>query len=243
MSDEGVIEAIADFVIGGPIRLIIKLFKFGKDQLSEQRVEQIIAANEAQTQSQSLARKLHRDQQLETLNSAVPATPPQRMRATIQVNQYTVPRYDARKVLGKYVDIEAGDSNRYSVDMILELTEAERGLIKEYQLADIVLEKHLRYDEEDLARLAQIYEHMVEGSDDYTKDFFREDTQKSINEARTETIYVRIVDLLAHPFSREFKTAHQAKLYADSLKTKVLPELRKLLDSYADHKPTDTIEF
>lgn len=195
------------------------------------------------------ARKKVRDRQLAALRAAVPPNPPERMRATIQLNEYKVPRIEERRVprFGSEDDftyVEVGEDFKFSVDMILEMSETERALIRQHELDDIVLEDVPKYTADELAALARQDDQRVRA----TKDMILEQVQKNVNELSTEhrkseRRITRVGDLLVAPFTREFDSPHQAKQHAETLKTKFLPEVRKLLDGHTGHKQSETLEF
>ncbi len=194
-------------------------------------------------------RKRERDAQLKALKNSVPSVPPERMRATIQLNQFRQGRTGKKRVshlLGddSFVYIETGEDIKYSVDMILELPESERALIKQYHLDDIVLEDVAAHSEEDFIRLRIESEEEAEAK----RDPLRREVSKQIS-ANVETLWkaerriTRVGDLVVSPYSRDFDTPHEANDYAEKLKTKFLPEVRKLLDRYKGNQPIGTFEF
>jgi hypothetical protein len=128
--------------------------------------------------------------------------------------------------------------------MILEMSETERATIKEHQLNDILLEETPVYTEKQLLKTQAEFDEEVRATKDLILQQITADANKfrlaRMKEDRTKT---RIGDLLVSPFSRSSDTPHKAKEYADKLKTKFLPEIRKLLDTYSGHKQTETLEF
>jgi hypothetical protein len=208
-----------------------------------------VGSDAAPSEAQKQAREQTRQNQLAALRAAVPSAPPERMRATIQTNQLKVARIERRRVphlLGEdaFTYVETGEDFKFSVDMILEMSEAERALIKEHELDDMVLEDEPLYTEAELANLRRQDEQEVSA----TKGLVLEQIKKQVNEmsqtSRKEQRHItRVGDLLVSPFSRLCDSPHEAKEYADKLKTKFLPEVRKLLDGYSGHKQTETLEF
>ena len=171
------------------------------------------------------------------------------MRATIQLNEYKTPRTKQKRIKRMIGDnslifVDAGTETRFTVDMILELSEAERAIVSEHELYNIVLEEVRMYTEQDILERQREYRER----EDATKDEFLKQIQinadKSIIEGmRENTTKTKIGHLLNRPFSRDFGTPHEAKMYAEKLKTKFLPEVRKLLNSYGTHKQTETLDF
>lgn len=174
-----------------------------------------------------------REAQLKALAAAVPSTPLSSMRATVQTNTYKV----ARAFI-------------YSVDMILELTETERAIIKEHELDDIVLEDVSLYSKEDLQRKeSDIAKHHQAFEDAFTSDkMVREKLAEQMDTntlamMKTARLKTTVGQLLASPYSRVFNSPHEANDYAQALKTKFLPEMKKIIDKHGAHKQTETLQF
>jgi hypothetical protein len=203
----------------------------------------------AQLQDKQRARDDARAQQIAALQAAVPQAPPERMRATIHFNEIKVPKMEAQRLPrllaeDAWVQVEVGERTRYSVDMILQTSERERGIIQEFQLEDIILEDTAAFTERELRRTQlQMYDD-VEG----TKDILLKEVKKVINkdavalmkETRNQT---RVGDYLVCPFERVFDSPHEAKQYADKLKKQMLPSIKDLLNSYHHQQASETIEF
>jgi hypothetical protein len=216
---------------------------------NDKKDARISAEINEQQQAKYEEREQERDAQLRALRDLVPSAPPERMRATIQLNQFRQGRTGRKKVshlLGddSFVYVETGEDTKYSVDMILELPESERALIKQYELDDIVLEDIAAHSDDYLLR------HRVESDEEAEarSDPLRKEISKQINTnvqslLKAERRITRIGDLVVSPYSRVFDSPHEANDYAAKLKTKFLPELRKLLDRHREHKPTETLEF
>ena len=103
------------------------------------------------------ARDEARAKQLAALKAAVPPGPTERMRATIQLNEYKKPRHERKRIyrlIGEhnYIYHEVGEDTCFSVDMILEMSETERATIKQHELNDIVLEETATYTEEEILK-------------------------------------------------------------------------------------------
>lgn len=54
---------------------------------------------------------------------------------------------------------------------------------------------------------------------------------------------IKLGDYLVFPFTKLFESPHEATQYANRLKTKILPSLRELIDSYKTQSSQQTIEF
>jgi hypothetical protein len=204
---------------------------------------------QAQVTPTEQARQAARQQQLDALRATLPAGLPDRMRATIQINEVKHPRLKQERIhhlIGEdtFVHAEAGEIAKYTVDMVLQMTETERATIKQHQLDDVVLEDAPLFTEDELVR-ARI--------DDRARvDAAKDPLHKAIGKQMLETTEdmrkherrkTRIGDLLVSPFSRFFDTPHEASEYAHKLKTEFLPKIRQLLDRYREYKQTETIEF
>lgn len=206
-------------------------------------------AQEQDAAPKKKARNAARAKRLEVLRVAVPPGPPERMRATIQINEYQKARIEQKRVshlIGEhdYIYVEAGEDTCFSVDMILEMTEAERALIKEHELDDIVLEEIAAYTELEIIKAKGRMEEELRETKDPILMLVRADVDKLvIADMQQERIKTRVGDLLVSPFSRSFDSPHEAKEYTDKLKTKFLPGVRKLLDGYTAHKRSETLEF
>ena len=210
------------------------------------------ATQQALEQQHNSKQKAHdeaRANQLAALKAAVPPGPTERMRATIQLNEYKQPHYERRRIdrlIGEhnYIDREVGEDTCFSVDMILQMSETERATIKEHQLNDILLEETPTFTEQQILKVEAECDEEVRA----TKDLILQQVTANVNKSRLarmkdDRTKTRIGDLLVSPFSRSFDSPHKAKEYADKLKTKFLPEIRKLLDTYSGHKQTETLEF
>jgi hypothetical protein len=135
----------------GPFWLGWKLLVLIWQYILKPRIERSNRESAVEQTSRELqgAKQKSRDEarakQLEALKATVPSGPPERMRATIQINEYKQARMESQRVprlIGEdsYVYVEVGEDFRFSVDMILEISETERAIIKEHELYDIELE-------------------------------------------------------------------------------------------------------
>lgn len=179
-------------------------------------------------------RQKERQQQLDNLKAAVPKSHLKGMRATIQTNTYR----------------RADGEHRFSVDMILELTETERAIIKQYELDDIVLEDIALYTQEDFERKQRDIE---KHERDFERSTFKgqmlkhkiagqveEMVLKDMKRARRVT---KLGNLLVVPYSRDFGNPHDAADYASTLKTDYLPKMKQLIERASQHKQSETLEF
>jgi len=140
--------------------------------------------------------------------------------------------------------VEVGEDSRYAVDMLLEMSETERGVIQQHQLEDIIIEDTPAFTEHQLIQSDILSDKMV----DATKDILLKEVQKVVHQSSIEMrkqdrVKTRVGDYLVTPFMRSFTTPHEAKQYADKLKTKILPSIRTMIDSYSNNSSQETLEF
>jgi hypothetical protein len=190
-----------------------------------------------------------RQEQLQRLRSSLPTSPPERMRATIQINEYRQPRLVRKKVShafgdDSFIHHHDGEETQFAVDMIVELPEADLAIIRQYELDDVVLEETAAYDEYDLAKHRIETEEEIDGTRDLLGKAIRkrlaEDRQAEMKNARRT---MRVGNLLLRPFTRVFDSPHEANEFSDLLKKSYLPSLKALIDKNRDRKPTETLEF
>jgi hypothetical protein len=205
---------------------------------SEERWKSANAENDAE-----------REQQLAALNAALPKTPPERMRVTIHFNRFKAPCTEHQYYQGHSATVQTGIATRHTVDMFLEFSEVERGIIREHNLADIVIEDKAAYTPEQLQEMEYQATKQAESVRGLTEqDFLQKEIIKQSLEfghrlSKSERTRIRFGDFMVAPFSRDFDTPHEATLYGSQLKTHILPAMKKLLDQYRQHKQAETIEF
>lgn len=195
------------------------------------------------------ARKQVRAKQLADLAAAAPQGPADRMRATIHLNEYKVPWHEPKKVhhlLGKpsYDYMEVEEHTRYSVDMILQLSETDRAIIRQHRLEEVILDEEPLYTELQTAKSAVENADAIEREDDLLmREILKDGAQRSKEEHRTAKRVTKVGDLLLFRYTREFERPFTAKEYSDKLKTSLLPKLKQLIDRYRNHKQAETLEF
>jgi hypothetical protein len=190
-----------------------------------------------------------RAEQLAALAAAVPPGVPERMRATIHLNEFRTPCTEQQRsphLFGEdsFTSVEVGEYIAYAVDMILEMSETERGIIQQHRLDDIILEDTPLYTDVELRKKKYEYQDEVDATKDLMlKEVKRHSTAMTVELLKDHRMQTRVGDLLVSPFVRTFPNPHEAKQYADKLKTKILPGVRELIDSYREHKQSETLEF
>jgi len=197
------------------------------------------------SESESLVRNI----QLKQLTDSLPKDLPQRMRAVFAVNKIEVREPQQKRIkhlIGEdtFVTDYSQKATKYAADMILQLTETERAIIRQHSLDDVVLEDEAAFSQADLVRIRS---EAQERSSSIKDDLLREVTKTvdaDVNDMlRHERRKTRVGDLLVSPFSRDFETYHEAHDYLDILKTKHLPQIRQLIDRYRNLQQNQTIEF
>lgn len=144
----------------------------------------------------------------------------------------------------KFEYVEIGEDSRYSVDMIITLSETDRAVIREHQLYGIVLQEEPMYTKHDIVARADELDEQAAAARHPVYKAIQESTNKTVvDRMRGDKRVTRVGDLLKQPFSRDFKNEHSATEYADKLKTIFLPRLKELIEKYRDHKRNDTLEF
>jgi hypothetical protein len=210
------------------------IFKPLNQSLADANAKKFENRDAAQKAERQKARDDARAKQLDALRAAAPQSPPERMRATIHMNEFKIAKTEAQQVHrliaeDSWISVEVGEDTRYAVDMLLEMSETERGIIQEHQLEDLVIEDNPAFTERDLIR-SNI---ASDKQRDATKDILLKEVQKlsqksGIEMMKQERVTTRLGDYLVSPFTKTFLTPHEAKQYADKLKTKILPTLRRI---------------
>jgi hypothetical protein len=67
---------------------------------------------------------------------SAPQAPPERMRATVHINEFKIAKMETRQVHrviaeDSWINVEVGEDGRYAVDVLLEMSETERGIIRQ----------------------------------------------------------------------------------------------------------------
>ena len=133
--------------------------------------------------------RAERERQIAALKAAAPNSPPEKMRATIQLNSFTTLRRRQESVnfkgskISSYIVAKYVDETRFSVDMILQLSETERAIIKQHELFDIVLEDQPFFNENELAQLAVDYHAEEKAASGFSKgEMLHSAVKKIVNE-------------------------------------------------------------
>ncbi|MGO8866413.1 MAG: hypothetical protein ACLQME_07935 [Alphaproteobacteria bacterium] len=250
--DESVGQAVARGVLwtaAVPFRLGFYATKLGYRAVKGAAQQNAINTLKEADAPNAKARQQERDKQLAALKAAVPPLPPDRMRATIQLNEIKYPITKQRIVQSAFgfpsaEHVPAGEETRYSVDMILELPETDRAIIREHELTGIVLQEEPLYTHDRIIEQQMEFDQMIEAQHHAAaKASYMASKQMFLDGARTAKLTTRVGDLLVSPHSRMFETAHEANEYAEKLKTKLLPRIKELIDQYRGHKQSQTVEF
>ncbi|MGA8610792.1 MAG: hypothetical protein WB760_03570 [Xanthobacteraceae bacterium] len=239
------------FWLGWKVIVIVWQFivKPLNQSLAERSARKMEASDAVAKADKQKAREEVRAKQLEALRATAPQSPPERMRATIHINEFKIARMERQQVHRaiaehSWINVEVGEDTRYAVDVLLEMSERERGIIQQNSLEDIVIEDTPAYTKCEI-RDMELAEHQRA---DATKDLLLKEITKGIGKdavelMKAERSQTRVGDYLVSPFTRVFPTPHEAKQYSDQLKTKLLPSIKDLIESYREHAAQQTVEF
>jgi hypothetical protein len=252
MGDDGadVVAKLSYYMLVAPVKLlwksgVVPAVEHAHERSADAESDRRSAAMEPARQ----AREADRARQIAALKAAVPTAPLERMRATIQINGVKRPVFDhvrTHHLIGEDTVRweETGEEIKFAVDLILELTETERAIIKQYGLDGIALDDRPAWSEQQLAQMRAEDDEEVEATKaPLLKEVSRQSRELARAMAKREREKTFVTNLLASPFTRIFDTPHEAKQYADKLKTQLLPALRKLIDDHAASKQSETLEF
>jgi len=213
-------------------------------------VRSVAASNEAMWGERNREYMAERQAQLAALYGSVPTAPARGMRATIHYNTFKMPVTETRYFEGVSADAQTGFDTRYSVDMILEFSEEERGIILQHALQTIVLDDKPRYSASEIADIRRADELRAESMggrgelDLITKEIVRQNAAVSGAFAEGQRERTVLGDFLVAPYTKTFDESHDAKLYGEKLQSQILPNIKKLIESYRGHSDRPkTIEF
>lgn len=218
-------------------------------KLADKNAEKYQEQHDALTAPQREAREAARNAQLDALKVALPKTPPERMRATIQVNPIKVADQDQRRISRVVADdsliwVDGQERTEYAVDMILELSETERAIIKQQRLEDSVFEDEPVHSAESLAQIARHDgERAAAFKDPEAARLWDEGSSEMMKYVKSLRARTTLGDYLVTPYTKCFPTLQQANQYASVLKTKILPQIKSLLEQHQTEKPPQTIQF
>ena len=221
-------------------------------------LNQAVADKKAETKQKQLEdadqgvrdkRHAARQKQLDALRAAVPKTTPDSLRATIQINAVTVADSEQRRIPRIFADdsivfVDGPERTRYAVDMILELSETERATIKEHNLHDYVIEDRPLYTPEDLERNRQRHDgYAASFKDPKVAELWDRHTEELLAADRAARLQTKLGDYLVSPCSRLFDDRIDARQYAEKLKTKTLPQIKSIIETYAADLGPQTISL
>lgn len=220
-----------------------------KNRSAIKRVKTVEASSKNQYAETNRQYERERADQLNALYQAAPLTPPERMRATIQFNTFKTPTYETQHFEGHSVEAQNGHQTLYSVDMLLELSEEERAIVIKNDLHTFVLEEKARYTQRDLERMRyegrQRSESYRGNSSDamLMREISKHTEGYSVELMKEQRDFTHLGDYLVKPYTCTFGHPHEAKQFGDTLKSKILPHIKEVIDSYRDHKTVQTLEF
>jgi hypothetical protein len=197
-----------------------------------------------------LHRRQHsRQKQLDALRAAVPKTLPESLRATIQINAIVVAEREQRCIPRTFVDdsiiyVEGPERTKYAVDMILELSETERAVIKEHNLHEYLLEDEPLYSAEQLARIKREQDgYAAAFKNPSVAELWDKHTQVIIDTDRAARFQTKLGDYLVAPYTRVFENRVEANQYSEKLKTKLLPQIKSILEVHQTDLGPQTIRL
>jgi hypothetical protein len=184
-----------------------------------------------------------------TLRAAVPTAPVQKMRATIRFGELSAPKldYDYSDRYGSITRDTGQSETMFTVDMIVELSEQERAIILKHNLDFVELEREAMFSPLELSLMEDEDQRELDATSEVRDPYLKAAKKMGVEQAKAlRTNYKQITtvgDLLVVPYRRQFGSAHDAKKHAEVLKTKLLPQLRLVLNQYKEHRTTETLEF
>lgn len=225
------------------------IFKPLNQSVSDKRADAKQKELDDASQAARDARAAARQTQLDALQAAVPKSLPESLRATIQINPVIVVDREQRRIPRLVADdslvfVDVGEHTEYAVDMILELSEAERAVIKQYSLHDYLLEDQPLYSPEQLADIERQHnEYGATFKSPGVAEIWDEQNQEIMNLHKAARLQTKFGDYLVSPFTRMFKTRLDANQYADKLKTKLLPQIKSIIDAHRADQGPQTIRL
>ena len=247
------LDAIFDFIgaaifytIAAPFWLAWKLLRFLFAAVQKTNAEH---RREVDIEPTVEAWGAKRRAQLDALTDQVPKNPPERMRAVFALNEFKVSEYKDVRVKRLFGDddfesVLSALETQYSADMILEMNETERAIIRKHQLEDIVLEDVPLYSERELTEHRAQHEVEVEAATDPYLKIVRGQVNAQVEDnLKHKRLKTRVGDFLVSPYIRAFDTHREAQLHLNKLKTEYLPKIRELIEQYRDLNESQTLEF
>lgn len=221
-------------------------------------LNQSIADKKADSKQQALddanqaardARHATRQKQLDDLRASVPNSLPESLRATIQINPVVVVEREQRRIPRTFADdsilyVDGPERTKYAVDMILELSEAERAIIKEHSLQDYLLEDEPLYSPEELELRKQHHDgYAAAFKDPNVEELWNRHTEEMVALEKAARRQTKLGDYLVSPCSRFFENRIEANQYAEKLKTKTLPQIKSIIAAYMADLGPQTIRL
>lgn len=170
------------------------------------------------------------------------------MKATVEVGEEDVQESYESKPAGMFRKAETTTFNHhhYTVTTVLELTEEERAIIKRYDLSQELLDDYPEFTEREVQAARQSSDSRNENlrlKDEVARQIAQQISQDASEMMRARRIETTVSALLEVPFKRRFNHAAKAALYSQRMKTKILPDLSKLVKQFTNISPSETLEF
>jgi hypothetical protein len=140
------------------------------------------------------------------------------------------------------------DTDGEIVSLYLQISESERQTIIQYGLDQVVFEEYPEFDKADIIQFKVDDDERIAAIHGYSeqKIFEREISKQAqgdvMKQMRAARIQVRLIDYMAYPYTRYFKTKHEATQYAAKLKQS-LPKIKEMVDLHANHQTSETIQL
>jgi hypothetical protein len=225
------------------------VFKPLNQSISDKRADTKQKQLDEAAQTAHDARNAARQQQLDALQAAAPKSLPESLRATIQINSVTVADREQRRIPRVFADdsivyVEGEERTEYAVDMILELPEAQRAIIKQYNLHEYVIEDEPRYSSDQLAQIEQQHDGRAAAfKNPNVAEIFNDQTREIMNMHKAARLQTKLGDYLVSPCTKLFKNRVEANQYAEKLKTKILPQIKTILEANTAGESPQTIQL
>ena len=142
------------------------------------------------------------------------------------------------------VYVEGEERTEYAVDMILELPETQRAIIKQYNLHEYVIEDEPRYSSDQLAQIEQQHDGRAAAlKNPNVAEIFNDQTREIMNMHKAARLQTKLGDYLVSPYTKLFKNRIEANQYAEKLKTKILPQIKTILEANTAGESPQTIQL
>jgi len=172
------------------------------------------------------------------------------MRATVDVLEEDVKvpyqKFVKKKLFGGDVyETAYSEERRHVVSTLVELTEEELAIIRNYGFSTQLLDDSPAHTAEEIQSMQEAQEQstLLQHKDPAVRQFGWDGVNEFMDKYKAERDRTSVADLLQRPLRREFIKPIQAAQYADRIKTRILPALSTLLKKHANVPKSETLEF